>query len=69
MQITSSAIKLKDSDRMCQSQGNMNGDIVDATADGLDADAVQVRGQLGGLRLGLGGAQQGCCQLLHNRTG
>ena len=37
MQITSSAIKLKDSDRMCQSQGNMKGDVVDATAYGLDA--------------------------------
>ena len=52
---------------MCWSEGNMNGDGADA--DGLDADAVQVRGQLGGLRLGLGGAQQGCRQLLHNRTG
>ena len=49
---------------MCWSEGNMNGDGADA--DGLDADAVQVRGQLGGLRLGLGGAQQGCRQLLHN---
>ena len=38
--------------------------VSDATADGSDGYAVQVRGQLGGVR-----AEQGCCQLLHNRTG
>ena len=44
----------------------MNRDVGDVAddADGLDGDAVQVRGELGRVW-----AEQGCRQLLHNRTG
>ena len=38
--------------------------VSDTTADGLDGYAVQVGGQLGGVR-----AEQGCRQLLHDRAG
>ena len=47
-------------------EDNMKGDVADisdATADGSDGSAVQVWGQLGGVR-----AEQGCRQLLHNRA-